>query len=62
MRKVSEVGANIMLIISGYMDSHLREKVAYELAPCTNEVFLKRYCELDSSFEDLLKEEFGIEL
>ena len=58
MKKVNEVGANIMLVISGYMDSDLRQKVA----PCTNEVFLKKYCELDESFEDLLKEEFGIEL
>lgn len=48
MRKINEVGANIMLAISGYMYSDLREKVAYELAPCTNEVFHKRYCELDS--------------
>ena len=61
MRKINEVGANIMLAISGYMDSNLREKVAYELAPCSNEAFLKRYCELDSSFEDLLKE-FNIDL
>lgn len=51
-----------MLVISGYMDSDLRQKVAYEVSPCTNEVFLKRYCELDKSFEDVLKEEFGIEL
>lgn len=62
MKKVNEVGANIMLVISGYMDSDLRQKVAYEVAPCTNEVFLKKYCELDESFADLLKEEFGIEL
>ena len=62
MRKINEVGACIMLVISGYMDSDLREKVADELAPCTNEVFLIIYCELDVSFEDLLKDEFGIEL
>lgn len=62
MTKINEVGVGIMLAISGYMDSDLREKVAYELAPCSNEAFLKIYCELDASFEDLLKDEFGIEL
>lgn len=51
-----------MLAVSGYMDSKLRAKVANELAPCTTAEFLTRYCELDSSFEELLKNEFGIEL
>ena len=62
MKKINEVGANIILVISSYMDSDLSQKVAYEVSPCTNGVFFKRYCELDESFEDFLKEEFGIEL
>ena len=28
------------------MDDELRERVHTELAPCTNEAFLERYCEL----------------
>ena len=62
MTKITEVGENIMLAVSGYMDTDLREKVAYELAPCTTAEFLTRYCELDPSFEELLRDEFGIEL
>ena len=48
--------------IASYMNDDIREEVHFELAPCSNEEFLKRYCELDSSFEDLLKDEFSIEL
>lgn len=63
MKKVNEVGENIMLAINEYMDADLREKVAFELAPCSAEAFLKRYCELDDTFEErILKDEFGIEL
>lgn len=52
----------VMDAIAVLMDDELREKVHYELAPCTNEDFLKRYCELDSNFESILNEEFGIRL
>lgn len=45
-----------------YMDDDLREQVHRELAPCTHEEFLKRYCELDESFESLLSNEFSIEI
>ena len=62
MRKITEVGENIILAVSGYMDTGLREKVAIELAPCTTAEFLTRYCELEPTFEELLKNEFGIEL
>lgn len=61
MRKINEVGEGIMLVLSSYMKVNLMAKVASELSPCSNAEFLKRYCELDSSFEDLLKE-FNIEL
>lgn len=47
--------------IVNYMDDEIREQVHAELAPCTNEEFLKRYVELDNEFETLLKSEFGIE-
>lgn len=40
------------------MDDEIRERVAFELAPCTNEEFLKRYLELDPDFQNVLDSEF----
>ena len=51
-----------MNVIASYMDDDKREEVHTELAPCTNEEFLKRYLELDPEFAVLLKNEFGIEM
>lgn len=48
--------------IVNYMDNEVRESVHNEIAPCTNEEFLKRYVELDPEFESVLKNEFSIEL
>lgn len=45
-----------------YMDTDARERVHYELAPCTNKEFLSRYCELEPDFKDLLKDEFSIRM
>lgn len=59
MEKVED---RIMDAIVVLMDSDLREKVHFEIAPCSNTEFLKRYCELDPQFESVLKSEFGIEL
>ncbi|WP_418311438.1 hypothetical protein [Phocaeicola sp.] len=44
--------------IVNMMDDDIRECVADELAPCTNEEFLKRYLELDPEFQDVLDSEF----
>lgn len=52
----------LMEVVATYMDDGSREKLHNELAPCSNETFLKKYCEVDSSFEKLLYDEFGIEL
>ena len=48
--------------IAVLMNTELREKVHFEIAPCSNEEFLKRYCELAPQFKSVLKSEFGIEL
>ena len=48
--------------IAVLMDDETREKVHRELAPCEPIEFLKSYCELDPSFETVLKNEFGIEI
>lgn len=48
--------------IAVLMDDETREKVHHELAPCEPIEFLKRYCELEPSFEPVLKDEFAIEI
>jgi hypothetical protein len=46
------------LAIVNLMDDDIRERVAFELAPCTEEAFLKRYLELDPDFQNVLDTEF----
>ena len=53
---------DLMDAIASYMDDDKRETVHAELAPCEPEEFLKRYLELDPDFEELLKNEFSIEM
>ena len=48
--------------IASYMDDEIREDLHDEIAPCTPEEFLKSYLERDPDFEELLKNEFSIEL
>lgn len=50
----------LMENIAVYMDDEKREKVHFELAPCSNEKFLERYLELDPDFAFFLEDEFGI--
>lgn len=45
-------------VIAMYMDNDIREQVHNELTPCTPYEFLKRYCELDETFEAILNLEF----
>ena len=44
--------------IVNMMDDDNRERVAFELAPCTVEAFLERYLELDPDFQNVLDSEF----
>lgn len=60
--EVFEMNMNLMDAIAVYMDDELREQVHREMASREPEKFLGRYCELDPNFEDLLHQEFGIEL
>lgn len=52
----------LMETIAMYMDDNSRERVHYELAPCTPEEFLIRYCELEPDFADLLRDEFNVDM
>lgn len=62
MKKTNEITQDQMDAIAVLMDDETRERVHFELAPCSNESFLKRYCELVPGFEKTLKDEFSIEL
>ena len=57
-----ELTQELMDTIASYMDDDKREHVHFELAPCEPEEFLKRYLELDPDFEELLNNEFSIEV
>jgi hypothetical protein len=62
MRTLKEVTNEEMNDIASYMNDELRESIHFDLAPCTNEEFIIAYCNADPTFEDLLNEEFHIEL
>lgn len=61
-REDFELTQDLMDTIASYMDDDKRETVHAELAPCEPEEFLKRYLELDPDFEELLENEFSIEM
>lgn len=48
--------------IISIMDDTLREKISFDEAPCTREHFLRKYCETEPTFEQVLKDEFSITL
>ena len=56
------IGDNVWDNIVSYMDDEIREKVHFELAPCTSEQFLLRYLELDPEFEKTMEQQFSKEL
>lgn len=48
--------------IVNLMNDEIREQVHMELTPCSEEEFLKRYCELDPDAAAVIKSEFGIDV
>lgn len=56
------IDRNVMEAIASLMDDEKREQVHAELAPCSNEEFLRRYVELDPEFENVLRSEFNVNL
>lgn len=58
--ETGDIDQELMDAISTYMNDVIRERVHFELAPCSPKEFLKRYLELDSDFAELLYNEFGI--
>jgi hypothetical protein len=60
--EVFELTQEELDVIATYMDDDVREDIAFDLAPCTPEEFLKEYVNRDEDFEELLKSEFSIEM
>lgn len=58
----SVISADVLLQAASLMNETLREKVHAELAPCTNDQFVQRYCQLDPSFADTMYDEFKIDV
>lgn len=58
----SVISADVLLQAAELMNDSLREKVHAELAPCTNDQFVQRYCQLDPSFADTMYGEFNIDM
>lgn len=52
----------LMETISTYMEDDIRESIHFNLAPCSNEDFLKAYCKADPDFSILLWSEFRIDM
>ena len=47
-----------MISISSYMNDDIREDIHSQLAPCTNEEFIRAYLDSDPDFSDVLESEF----
>lgn len=56
------VSDEVMEMLEIYMDDELRERAHYNVAPCSNDAFLKEYCKLDDTFAELVQKEFGLDL
>jgi hypothetical protein len=60
MKSYNEIEKKTWEDIATYMIDDLREKVNSELAPCSQDEYMRRYLELDPEFAELLGSEFGI--
>ncbi len=52
---------NDMAIIADYMLDDIREELHAQLAPCSNEQFLRAYLDRDPDFIEILRREFDFE-
>lgn len=51
-----EISKYAVPAIAIFMNGDVREQVHRELAPCNNNEFIKRYCEIDPDFENVLRD------
>ena len=67
MNNLLVISNELMENIASYMDDYLREETHFAVAPCSNEVFITEYyntasTELKESLEDILFEEFSLDI
>lgn len=62
MKRLNEVTQRELDIIAEYMDDCVREYVEFHFSPCTPEKFLREYIKREPSFEDVLRNEFSVEV
>ena len=62
MKTLSEVTYTDMEIIAEYMDDCLREYIHFHYSPCTPGEFLREYIKREPSFENVLRNEFSVEV
>lgn len=67
MKNLVIISNELMENIASYMDDDLREQTHFAVAPCSNEVFITEYyntasAELKRALEDILSDEFGLDL
>lgn len=62
MKALSEVTYSDMDIIADYMDDCLREYIHFHYSPCTPGEFLREYIRREPTFEDVLRNEFSVEV
>ena len=65
MMNLVTISKALMNNIATYMDDELREQTHYDVAPCSNEVFITEYynkasADLKTALEDILSDEFGL--
>ena len=67
MMNLVTISKELMNNIATYMDDELKEQTHYDVAPCSNEVFITEYyntasSELKRGLEDILSDEFGLDI
>lgn len=67
MKNLVTISNELMNNIASYMNDDLREQTHFAVAPCSNEVFITEYyntasAELKRALEDILSDEFGLDL
>lgn len=62
MKRLNDVTQRELDIIAEYMDDCLREYIHFHYSPCTPEKFLREYIKREPSFEDVLRNEFSVEV
>ena len=62
MKTLSEVTYTDMEIIAEYMDDCLREYIHFHYSQCTPGEFLREYIKREPTFEDVLRNEFSVEV